>query len=519
DGWVRVGAEEFVNSDEAAIRQNANCNVLTIDRFTLRNELLQRYEVLICEEGLYGEDDERACDPQPYEYIDLYEPAVLDTDTEISRDTESFPNYRSSGVGRQLRAAEVNPLTRGCTTGDYNGNGVADLVEVQDDNPPVTFDDDREYVFWDMAYYLELHRGWYEERIGEDAGTWVIAERSRCDDESAAIPFPLGYYEGESSTYWRECARNRRGDFDADDPEVGYDFARYNCTDTDTGTCDDPPFLTDVVPDGSIPAHGQCEDWSLPPEDGVWRGMNHHSQFRCVSITDDGTPLSYEVDSSDIYTGSGSAPYVFNTCRIACPDGDASCATDCASGTCDESTEAPPTTPNGGFPVFECETGIPQTDDIGFVAQRYIDAEDGIVYGYEAGCIDEWEVWPDLCPGYSDAPGFGTVGDGLSTDFGSLRCGCSTNYGGADCEIGCPGAMVNSTYELAPRDGIWLCGGTSVTHIDATGSTYDSNNPATMVGQAGDSTIYELLGGVPDVPIVREQLCEEEDCATGFVLY
>src|SRR5690606_17614740 len=90
----------------------------------------------------------------------------------------------------------------------------------------------------------------------------------------------------------------------------GLDFAAYSC-DSPTGTCDVPtppsaagPLPTEC-PDGSgtchptAPRHGLCE----PTLAGAWgttfRGMHHHSQFRCALVEDESTE-PYALRLSDL---------------------------------------------------------------------------------------------------------------------------------------------------------------------------------------------------------------------------
>jgi hypothetical protein len=375
DGWVRIAAESaYDEAADPAIAANARCDVRTIDRVTLQNELLQRRDILLCHEGLVPEDLDATCTPAP---IDLYEDAELDSDEAIAADLLRFPRHAHGGVGRSLTAAELTPLTRLCTAdGDFNSNGVADVEEGHGLDPGTSLTA-RELAFMDFGFYLELHRSWYEERPLETYGAVVIAERSRCDDESADVPFPLSYSAASGDDYWRSCTRNRRADFDVDRPAPGYDFARWSCDDTD-GSCAELPPPTDEVVGSAIPAHGLC-DAVLPPEDGVWRGMNHHSQFRCVVLADS-PHEDYELAVDAVYDPSSrpSARYDRSDCCVACADGDETCA---------DTSEDPIGERNPRHPILGCTAAseTPEDGDATFVSTRYVDAA--------PSAVRRWSTW------------------------------------------------------------------------------------------------------------------------------
>ncbi|MCA9518188.1 MAG: hypothetical protein KC635_24790, partial [Myxococcales bacterium] len=337
DGWVRASAEPFIEHPDEAVRQNARCDLRTISSVTLQNEYKQRYEVLLCAEGPVAAALGSCTAAQ---IVGLYEDAEIDSAAAMSENAVSFPGYLRGGVGRQLRPEEANPVTKWCVTdrADYNANGIKDIEETAGMTVPsgITLSD-VEAALLPFGVFGELHKVTWEDRPGEDAGTLVIAERSRCD-----ASFALGYDESGGSTYWKQCARNRRGGYDADDPEPGYDLAAWSCA-AASGTCDPPPALTDEVPDGAdVPAHGLCEV-ALPPSDGVWRGMSHHSQFMCgavVATADVDQP--YEIGTGEVYDKSAAlaGKWAFNDCYVACPSGDNTCATDCAGSACAQSSTA-----------------------------------------------------------------------------------------------------------------------------------------------------------------------------------
>ncbi|MCA9561996.1 MAG: hypothetical protein KC561_00840 [Myxococcales bacterium] len=162
--------------------------------------------------------------------------------------------------------------------------------------------------------------------------------------------------------------------------------------------------------------------------------MGHHSQFRCVEVDDDGDGEAWQLDFDTLYgPGSNLGVYQFNDCK--------------AVGSVDG--------PNSTSPratTLECDQTFPSDGDIGFVSVRYLDGEP-----YSEGCVDESLAFPQLCPGYLEAP-LSTVRDGLATNFGELVCGCGRDYGGRECEIGCPHVLASPEYGGSPRTGWWACG-------------------------------------------------------------
>lgn len=500
DGWIRIGAREYVEASDPEVAANARCDVRTIDRIALQNDLGQRLEVLLCEEG-YVVSGSGSCTPRE-QAVSLYEPAVLDDDDDIAADSLNFPSVRYDGTGRKLRAVELNPLTRACANGDMNRNGVPDVQEIQGAPPGVTFVDAiGGPVFYDFSSFIELHRGFYEERPSETYGRWVVAERSRCNGEASAVPFPIGYDEASGSEYWRDCLRNRRASYDASTAAVGYDFARWSCDDVSSGTCPagDIPPLSSAVPVDSVPVHGACE---VPaPSDGIWRGMNHHSQFRCVQAVD-APSQPWQIAISQLYHRSlaTGGTQQFNGCGVACPDDDPSCTVDCASGGCETTSASGPLGVNPAVPILSCDQVIPSSGAFGFVAQRYLDER--APGDYQAGCVDEWLHWPQLCPGF-ETERTGAIGDGQETDFGSLACGCGFQYGGLACDRGCPGAVHSDDYRVSPRSGWWVCGDVTSTSME---TFADGVGPVFANIEDTASGVWRVDGQIRVAPRLRTPL-------------
>ena len=506
DGFVRVAARDFVESTDPALRTNARCSVRTIDRITLRNEYQQEREILLCDGGDVVRGVGSCASPLTEK---LYESDRNDDDAEITL-TPMLQSYGSTN-GRQLRAAELNPFTRACVSrnADFNDNSEADFTEWQ--GMPTAND-----TFSRYSYFLEMHEGfWRPSLTGGAFGTYVVAEKSRCD-----ASFPLTYNtvldmmgntlsDGE---YWKECTRKRDAQFNQPlgSPALGMDFARFNC---EGATCATPPPIA-MPPTGSaIPPHGLCDlPASAMPVDGVWRGFGHHSQFKCISVfstapTDPNTALGRATRvRSQLYDNvNGNRVDQFNRCHIQCPAGDETCAADCGTGVCTTSTRSPGASEpaNPSDPVLTC-TPIAEAsvlpDEVGFVAVR-TPATGG---AYVRGCIDEFNepAYRELCPGYLANPA-AIVGQGNIQQFGELICGCGQNYGGPTCDQGCPqmNLFYQDGYDPIRRVGLWMCA-----------------QPTTISGTLsfdGGTSSYTLRATTPVGITPTTPLCQG-DCDGGY---
>jgi hypothetical protein len=516
DGWIRLQALSAVESSSPALRENARCEPRTIDRFVLQNEYGQREEILTCNEGSHPAED-GPCQTGERR-ITLAESSDLDDPDSLGR-----PAIASGGQGRTLQSRELNPLTKVCAAGaDANLDRLDDVGEHQASAPgPDLQPELRDFI--GFAYFLELHDGFYEPPpftqrqcagpmdcasnehcagnglCQRNLGAYVIREKSRCDAD-----FPFRYAQGEGD-YWRNCTRNRDASWDAIGlarnqwAPIGDDFAQWQC-DAQQGTCPVPPPPTLDVAIDEVPLHGLCDQADQPPTlppGAPWRGMTHHSQFKCVQVAAANQALDPArqpqlVHADAFSTGNGEALQI-EQCHVACPDADPTCAADCAHGNC--ATSAHPTDPDAAVtpasPVVACDpvSYTPQGAPVGavtWVAVRYV----GSANGYQRGCIDEWEpggpagdaitAWKGLCPGYLDNP-HGAAGDALRTDFGRLVCGCNVAYGGPACDLGCPESMIGGegmgpdcedgycprgTEDHPGRLGYWMCAGVSRTSLE-----------------------------------------------------
>ncbi|MEO1269823.1 MAG: hypothetical protein AAFX99_17180 [Myxococcota bacterium] len=389
-------------------------------------------------------------------------------------------------------------------------------------------------LFTRLSYFVELHRAFYASPDAPGApGAYVIQERSRCEPG-----FPV-VYDGLEGDYWRECTRNRDAAYHFDPNErdpVGFDFARWGC-DATTGTCPTPPPPVEAISseDDTVPEHGLC---SVPlPEGSPWRGMNHHSQFKCI-LVDPSQQLDAPerrlkqrfIHPDELFDGQ-EGRYQFNTCRVDCPEGDPECAADCEGGTC--ATSSSPTQgplANPYTPTISChptlQDGSIMGDEVALAAVRYDDSPSSFI----RGCIDEWSpapdpnalaAWRELCPGYLESPQ-SAVGQGNPGNFGKLICGCGEHYGGVGCRTGCPNPLrggppendfsncfdgycpVLPESEGGGRRGVWMCGDFSVT------------GPAPMASP--DLTApggLRLRGGISLDPVGAGPMCVEGNCALG----
>ncbi|MCB9731813.1 MAG: hypothetical protein H6745_04165 [Deltaproteobacteria bacterium] len=427
DGWVREEVRDPALTSDPALTANARCDLVEVTSVVLRDELGVDKRVVSCEEGLLLEPDPTQCfDKVPMPLVES-----LRNDTPGPLVATTTPPYG----GRRLRAEEVNGLTKACVSSlaDYDDDGVEDFLEVQ--TPPERLGDDARERLHSFAYFMETHRAYIER---DDAGTpsLVIEERYRCDPndfplryDPSVVPSPEpddAYAPGDPDTYWRSCTRGADPAYDpgADPPVPGFDFAQWSCPDGGAG-CDSIapgppsgaqdlrlpiPFGSDFPRDATL-----CELGSRFPADGVWRGMGHESQFKCVGVGD----------------GPGRRPLtefgplgslVMNLCEATtCSPADPTCA------------DSRPVVPGATSmdPILSCRaTSDVDGSDVGFAAVKY--KPYGVGYGgdYAGGCVSEDTEYHDtLCPD----PVF-TV-DPDDDAFGANTCHVAPcPFGKADCD-------------------------------------------------------------------------------------
>ncbi|HMI92477.1 MAG TPA: hypothetical protein VK509_13980 [Polyangiales bacterium] len=424
DGWVRQEADDPAIHEDEALLQNARCDILKVERVVLTDEYGGTQVIDSCrDEGFVVNGSGAPC-TQPFA-LRLLETQRNDSPNAVS--SQTTPRYTSGAGGRRLTGGELNSLTKACVDelGDFDGNGVEDLNQVQQvDFLPSSPDDERLAAF---SYFVELYHSYYRERgAGETAGSLVIAERSRCD----ANAFPLHYspsdaYETGSNVspgYWRSCSRFRDPGFDGAQTEAGTDFARFSCSSA-TGSCGPAlagpahPSLRydDVDPTTTLLRNaGLCELEGNAPADARFRGLGHHSQFRCVRVTD--IPAAPEELPPAEFAAGGK--WTFNACT----------ARTCAAGAQCEERQA--VSDMGGYePLLDCEAVVPVRNQVGFALRNYQPYGTSPVYTthnppapatYQGGCVNEDVEWgAKLCPEPEFARGYELQSFGRYSCYGN----------------------------------------------------------------------------------------------------
>ncbi len=451
DGWMASSAWDAWSRDDAVGEvTRLACRPNFVDRVELRNEYGQSRLVYLCESELGEVTIER----EPCANI-LVNPSLrrhalplVESDRNDRRSQwtaalndpnstlELYGYGEGENVGRAPEPAELNTLTRGCVQGaDYNANGILDVEEAQGEESSTVVMEGWE-LWSEFAHFMELHTTQYVPATDPlTAGRMVIAEVSRCDPT-----FPLDYASvgsASETSYWRECHRQPDARYDVSPqapPPVGFDFAQWSC---DTpGSCTMAPFPYQLNTDpvgiwqvdhgAVIPGeYGLCGhrgaqslDWGSGGGP-AWRGMHHHSQFKCVSVEQTPGASTWEraredfnpdVAPDEMSIGFEPGYLDFQQCALA-------------------EAEA-----GSSSPRFECSAPaeIPSTSTVGWAAIRY-SSPATLSLGLNearvrdvAGCVDEAE-WTGLCeplPGATTLPPTADIYHGDSTDFGALlACG------------------------------------------------------------------------------------------------
>ena len=426
DGWVQAGARAAVEIAETdmnrqALRVNARCRVRRMSRVELVNDLNDTYTEML---------------PEP---VALYESRRLDDDALLSLDRGVAPIY--NGV-RALGAVELNSLTKACASvlGDHNDNLIEDVRETDTTAlvsgaggtglPAPLLPLYR--VYQRFSYFVEANRGRYvpDDTTADEAmpttgpsfieGRYRIEERSR----TAMAPGAVGFtYASTANAYWRQCIRRRDAEF-SEMETSGMDLARY------TGSS--------------------------------FRGMNHHSQFRCLQFVADTTevpPTARYMLRTSALRSSRTTQWTVNSCSPGAMPGAGAARNPADAGwTCTVSAG----TPMVGTVAWGLADYVPYTDATSGVGDaRYV-----------RGCINEC-LEQSLLPMerrctaaggecFAHDPRFGSV----QHRFGQVQC-CQS--GQAGCRNTCCG-IAGVTAQVC-RDGACVVGSCNSGLFDCDGNS------------------------------------------------
>ncbi|MEM9067851.1 MAG: hypothetical protein AAGE52_05070 [Myxococcota bacterium] len=390
DRWINRSALDAIESSDPTISGIAQrgCDPFRVEGVALRNEYAQELFVWSCAEGLVSSSDGASSPCASRAPMPLVEPDRNDSQEKIDLAPIEVPAVATVFGGRAAAANELNAVTKLCVDdiADYDGDGTADIAQAQRADV-----DDIASRWAAFSHFSELHR--LELPVSRSGEFLTIAERSRC---ALGSGFPLEY-EDPGSDYAFECARQRDARFSADEPLPGFDFARFSC-DEETGSCPIPAMTPLELGAAVSRPHGLCTD-PLQLWGDVFRGMHHHSQFKCVQFSNDPAfpyerPLSAATEGEERYLD-------FQRCHLESGSGEFDC---------------------DSFPVVD--------DEVGWGAARYepgveLAAGDAFAPSNEVlGCIDE-AILDGLCPSTTpvDEGGrFFQFGD--AERFGELICGC-----------------------------------------------------------------------------------------------
>jgi hypothetical protein len=206
DGWMRSTVAEGSYSRQEGIdyigepvkqtkAQNARCAIREVDRIYLEDGYGVRATVWSCDAtGLKltqppAEDRPDPCISHPLQLVESERNDVPENEVLMNDDSLRYGYDDDAGIGRHLRAQELNALTKACTSlnGDFNDYGGEDISEVQDTRADTTGLTGAARLA-SFSYFVELHYSYYESPINDDQyGALVIAERNRCYPDEFAL--------------------------------------------------------------------------------------------------------------------------------------------------------------------------------------------------------------------------------------------------------------------------------------------------------------------------------------------
>jgi hypothetical protein len=538
DGWVSEDIFPVLRLGGGAnpFADHHGCHIRTVDRVELRSDDYRPGYGVVPSRTLSIDElvaiyhlpqNSVLLDGEGKAYVELIEPEITDSPEKFALRYEAedpsarlrpygainlpFPGGGGGGadpglVVGQFTAQEVNPLTKACNhdKDDLNLDSVADVRQSHDALPHAlaSYALDHTPLFYRLSFFIELNRGFFADRQAGCSGaepchgTWVIAEKNRTwpTSHGSGLGFEL---EGDSTGYgsWKTCARGRDPAYPGSDPLVlaqNSDFAKLHpeCVNA-AGGCRVFSHGHAHVPFDGRPRNIDADNPGIGPDrlanmEPRWPGMNHHSQFKCVSYSQN-LPASDSLRTIPTIQGREHA-YTLNDCRLD-----------------PRTTEAP--LPAGEEknpldPVMRCaavsavQPYRAQSEQNYWIALAYEDYD--YPEDYSGGCIDQGAEWRHLCLVDSE------IAD--PTSFGDLFCHCGTPRAGDDCGFACPDPHLHSNRVPANAEltGDWMCLMPSQVNVPILGD-----------GPSG----YTLTGGFGTVGDPQGGLCETDGfCDIGHRL-
>jgi len=453
DGWVNSRLITSLRLDGNAnnpFAAGSRCHVREIDRFELRGDDFRPEFAAVTTYNVTGQRT------VPISALNLgiataklYEPEETDDPTAFglrykqqgtppekllrSYGLTAPDNTFTDGVAGHLRAAEVNPLTKACNhdSDDINLDGITDVTQLHGAFPVGTtgFGPDAApaaAVFYKFAHFIELARGSFRDRAGAGLGNcngalpcfgaYVIEEKHRAAGAAEGLLLELTY-GADADAQWQTCQRSRDVDYPGAVSNVGHnsDFAEWSegC-ETSSGGCFVGAGRATHVPYDGRPFEANRTVGGVVGELGAtgaprFVGMNHASQFKCVSFGTQTVTPARRKPAEDA---------VFNDCRLEPRRSDPAIGPEA----------------NPADPFIDCVTTTPEPTGNAAASRNFFVAIEHEAYteagDYTRGCISEGAEWGDqVC--VVDA---NSVAD---DQFGALFCGCGDNRAGLDCEISC----------------------------------------------------------------------------------